>query len=88
MDVLPLPLAFLKAFISDGWPLVVSPFQRELLAEQRAKWQKILLQAFRESKMILANTSMKDYRLNLYPYLCLLKDGEYVDIMIQVKLQA
>lgn len=70
---------------SDGWPLVVSTFQRELLADQRAQWQKILLQAFRDSKMILANTSTKDYRLNLYPYLCLLKDGEYVDIMIQVK---
>ncbi|XP_071343586.1 DNA-directed RNA polymerase, mitochondrial [Trachinotus anak] len=56
---------------------------RELLAEQRAQWQKILLQALRESKMILANTNTKDYRLNLYPYLCLLEDREYVDIMIQ-----
>uniref|UniRef100_A0AAQ5X638 DNA-directed RNA polymerase n=1 Tax=Amphiprion ocellaris TaxID=80972 RepID=A0AAQ5X638_AMPOC len=55
----------------------------ELLAEQRAQWQKILLQALRESKMILANTNTKDYRLNLYPYLCLLEDREYVDIMIQ-----
>lgn len=59
-------------------------FQRELLADQRAQWQKILLQALRESKMIQANTNTKDYRLNLYPYLCLLKDSEYVDIMIQV----
>ncbi|XP_070687928.1 DNA-directed RNA polymerase, mitochondrial [Pempheris klunzingeri] len=56
---------------------------RELLADQRAQWQKILLQALRESKMILANTSTKDYRLNLYPYLCLMEDREYVDIMIQ-----
>ncbi|XP_023265435.1 DNA-directed RNA polymerase, mitochondrial [Seriola lalandi dorsalis] len=56
---------------------------RELLAEQRAQWQKILLQALRESKTILANTNTKDYRLNLYPYLCLLEDREYVDIMIQ-----
>ena len=59
-------------------------FQRELLAEHRAQWQKILLQALRESKVILANTSTKDYKLNLYPYLCLLEDREYVDIMIQV----
>lgn len=59
-------------------------FQRKLLADQRAQWQKILLQALRESKMILANTNKKEYRLNLYPYLCLLKDSEYVDIMIQV----
>uniref|UniRef100_A0A3Q3N908 DNA-directed RNA polymerase n=1 Tax=Mastacembelus armatus TaxID=205130 RepID=A0A3Q3N908_9TELE len=56
---------------------------RELLTEQRARWQKILLQALRESKMILAKTNTKDYRLNLYPYLCLLEDREYVDIMLQ-----
>ncbi|XP_032381991.1 DNA-directed RNA polymerase, mitochondrial isoform X1 [Etheostoma spectabile] len=56
---------------------------RELLADQRAQWQKILLQALRESKRILANTNTKDYRLNLYPYLCVLEDREYVDIMIQ-----
>ncbi|KAM4549447.1 DNA-directed RNA polymerase, mitochondrial isoform 2-T2 [Odontesthes bonariensis] len=56
---------------------------RELLAEHRAQWQKILLQALREGKMILANTSTKDYKLNLYPHLCLLEDREYVDIMIQ-----
>ncbi|XP_031724133.1 DNA-directed RNA polymerase, mitochondrial isoform X3 [Anarrhichthys ocellatus] len=56
---------------------------RELLADQRAQWQKILLQALRDSKMILANTNTKDYRLNLYPYLCVLEEREYVDIMIQ-----
>ncbi|KAL6107719.1 polrmt [Pungitius sinensis] len=56
---------------------------RKLLADHRAQWQKILLQALRESKRILANTNTKDYRLNLYPYLCVLEDGEYVDIMIQ-----
>uniref|UniRef100_I3J2B8 DNA-directed RNA polymerase n=1 Tax=Oreochromis niloticus TaxID=8128 RepID=I3J2B8_ORENI len=56
---------------------------RELLAEQRIQWQKILLQALRESKMILAKSNTRDYRLNLYPYLCLLEDKEYVDIMIQ-----
>ncbi|KAF7655790.1 hypothetical protein LDENG_00050760 [Lucifuga dentata] len=56
---------------------------RELLVEQRTQWQKTLLQALRESKMILANTNIKDYRLNLCPYLCLLEDREYIDIMIQ-----
>ncbi|XP_040896207.1 DNA-directed RNA polymerase, mitochondrial isoform X2 [Toxotes jaculatrix] len=56
---------------------------RELLAEQRAQWQRSLLQALRESKMIMANSSTRDYKLNLYPYLCLLEDREYVDIMIQ-----
>lgn len=64
---------------------MVLSFQRELLAEQHAQWKKILLQALKESKMILANSSIKDYRLNLYPYLCLLEDREYVDIMMQVK---
>lgn len=34
--------------------------------------------------MILANTNTKESQLNVYPYLCLLKDGEYADIMIQV----
>ncbi|CAJ1060263.1 DNA-directed RNA polymerase%2C mitochondrial [Xyrichtys novacula] len=56
---------------------------RELLADQRAQWQKILPQAFRESKMILTKTHIRNYKLNLYPYLCLLEDWEYVDIMIQ-----
>lgn len=56
---------------------------RRLLAEQRSQWRTILLQALRESKMILASTNTKDYKLNLYPYLCLLEDSEYVDIMIQ-----
>uniref|UniRef100_A0A672YW69 DNA-directed RNA polymerase n=1 Tax=Sphaeramia orbicularis TaxID=375764 RepID=A0A672YW69_9TELE len=62
---------------------VLLSFQREMLAEQRAHWRKTLLQALRDSKMILANTNTKDYKLNLYPYLCLLEDNEYVDIMIQ-----
>ncbi|XP_024859792.1 DNA-directed RNA polymerase, mitochondrial isoform X2 [Kryptolebias marmoratus] len=56
---------------------------RALLAEQQAQWQKVLLQALGESKMILAKSNTKDHRLNLYPYLCLLEDREYVDIMIQ-----
>ncbi|KAM4738485.1 DNA-directed RNA polymerase, mitochondrial [Anableps anableps] len=56
---------------------------RELLAEQREQWQKVLLQALRENKMILNKTNTKNYKLNLYPYLCLLEDKEYVDIMIQ-----
>ncbi|XP_051928758.1 DNA-directed RNA polymerase, mitochondrial isoform X1 [Hippocampus zosterae] len=56
---------------------------RALLLEQRAQWRKALLQAFRECKMILGKTSSKDFKLNLYPYLCLLEDKVYVDIMIQ-----
>lgn len=56
---------------------------RKELSELRAQWHKTLLQAFKENKRILSNTNSKDYRLNLYPYLCLLKDSEYVDIMVQ-----
>uniref|UniRef100_A0AAV2L0R0 DNA-directed RNA polymerase n=1 Tax=Knipowitschia caucasica TaxID=637954 RepID=A0AAV2L0R0_KNICA len=56
---------------------------RKLLSEQRTLWHKTLVQAFKESKLILSNTNSKDYRLNLYPYLCLLDDSEYADIMVQ-----
>ncbi|KAF3834971.1 hypothetical protein F7725_027529, partial [Dissostichus mawsoni] len=56
---------------------------RKLLADQRVLWHKSLLQALRESKKILANTNTVVYKPNLYPYLCVLEDKEYVDIMIQ-----
>ncbi|XP_072294231.1 DNA-directed RNA polymerase, mitochondrial [Eucyclogobius newberryi] len=56
---------------------------RKLLSELRTHWHKTLLQALKENKMILANTNSRDYRLNLYPYLCLLDDSDYVDIMVQ-----
>ncbi|XP_059197973.1 DNA-directed RNA polymerase, mitochondrial [Centropristis striata] len=56
---------------------------RELLEEQRAQWRKVLLQALKESKMILAKANNKVHRLNLYPLLCVLEDREYVDIMLQ-----
>lgn len=57
-------------------------FQRGLLADQRAKWHKAMLHALRESKLTLAKT--KEHHVNVYPYLCLLKDDEYVHIMMQV----
>lgn len=50
----------------------------------KAQWEEILLQALKETKMILAKTKSRDYKHNLYPYLCLLENREYVDIMIQV----
>lgn len=59
-------------------------FQRKLLADQRVLWHQSLLLALRESKKILAITNTADYKHNLYPYLCVLKDKDYVDIMIQV----
>ncbi|MGH0160467.1 UNVERIFIED_CONTAM: hypothetical protein FKN15_039259, partial [Acipenser sinensis] len=56
---------------------------RELLAQLRSHWHQSLLQAFRESKMHLGSSGRKSWRMNLYPYLCLLEDKEYVDIMLQ-----
>ncbi|XP_041061026.1 DNA-directed RNA polymerase, mitochondrial isoform X1 [Carcharodon carcharias] len=56
---------------------------RNRLTDLRAKWQKSLLQAFREFKLHLAGDKSCSWRMNLYPYLCLLDDKEYVDIMIQ-----
>nr|XP_033937151.1 DNA-directed RNA polymerase, mitochondrial [Pseudochaenichthys georgianus] len=56
---------------------------RKLLADQRVLWHQSLLLALRESKKILAITNTADYKHNLYPYLCVLKDKDYVDIMIQ-----
>uniref|UniRef100_A0A8C5D5J6 DNA-directed RNA polymerase n=1 Tax=Gouania willdenowi TaxID=441366 RepID=A0A8C5D5J6_GOUWI len=60
----------------------VTKHMRKLLAAQRTNWHKVLLQALKERKMIMS-TNVRDYRLNLYPYLCLLEDREYVDIMMQ-----
>ncbi|XP_062888758.1 DNA-directed RNA polymerase, mitochondrial [Mobula hypostoma] len=56
---------------------------RKRLAGLRAKWQKHLLWAFRESKFHLADDGSSPWKMNLYPFLCLLDDKEYVDIMLQ-----
>uniref|UniRef100_UPI00398F7099 DNA-directed RNA polymerase, mitochondrial isoform X2 n=1 Tax=Pristiophorus japonicus TaxID=55135 RepID=UPI00398F7099 len=56
---------------------------RKRLVDLRAKWQKSLLQAFRECKFHLAGDRSCSWRMNLYPYLCLLDEEEYVDIMVQ-----
>ncbi|XP_048470095.1 DNA-directed RNA polymerase, mitochondrial isoform X2 [Rhincodon typus] len=56
---------------------------RNRLADLRAKWKKSLLQAFRECKFHLAGDRSCSWKMNLYPYLCLLDDKEYVDIMVQ-----
>ncbi|GCC30583.1 hypothetical protein chiPu_0009034 [Chiloscyllium punctatum] len=56
---------------------------RNRVADLRAKWHKSLLQAFREFKFHLAGDRSCSWKMNLYPYLCLLDDKEYVDIMIQ-----
>uniref|UniRef100_A0A4W5PZP8 DNA-directed RNA polymerase n=1 Tax=Hucho hucho TaxID=62062 RepID=A0A4W5PZP8_9TELE len=58
-------------------------FQRDLLAVQRLVWHKALVGALRESRMILSSGTQKAVKLSLYPYLCLLDEKDYVDIMIQ-----
>ncbi|XP_038240169.1 DNA-directed RNA polymerase, mitochondrial isoform X2 [Dermochelys coriacea] len=55
---------------------------RELLTMLRSKWRKSLLQTLRESKIHMKNR--KSWQMSLYPYLCLLEDEDYVDIMLQI----
>lgn len=54
---------------------------RELLAALRSEWRGSLLRTLRESKAHMAQR--KSQQMSLYPYLCLLEDTEYVDIMLQ-----
>ncbi|KAH1174492.1 DNA-directed RNA polymerase, mitochondrial [Mauremys mutica] len=54
---------------------------RELLTALRSEWRKSLLHTLRESKIHMANR--RSWHMSLYPYLCLLEDEEYVDIMLQ-----
>uniref|UniRef100_A0A4W3HZ33 DNA-directed RNA polymerase n=1 Tax=Callorhinchus milii TaxID=7868 RepID=A0A4W3HZ33_CALMI len=56
---------------------------RRRLADLRSKWRKSLLQAFRDCKLLLAGDPRQSWKMNIYPYLCLLDDKEYVDIMLQ-----
>ncbi|XP_036442362.1 DNA-directed RNA polymerase, mitochondrial [Colossoma macropomum] len=56
---------------------------RKLLAEQRAHWQKNLLQALRDSKLILGKSKLRNWKTDIYPFLCILRDEDYVNIMLQ-----
>ncbi|XP_053321215.1 DNA-directed RNA polymerase, mitochondrial [Spea bombifrons] len=56
---------------------------RALLDTLRSQWEKSLLLAFRDSKKHLEAISRKIRKINLYPYLCLLDDEQYVQIMMQ-----
>lgn len=58
--------------------------QRELLATQRKHWEKVLLQALKDKKQILASNSQRTWSTCIYPYMCILDDQEYVNIMLQV----
>ncbi|XP_042335589.1 DNA-directed RNA polymerase, mitochondrial isoform X2 [Sceloporus undulatus] len=54
---------------------------RALLVTLRSRWRASLLQSLRESKLHL--DLKKTGQLNLYPFLCVLKDEEYVDILMR-----
>ncbi|NXV61108.1 RPOM protein, partial [Molothrus ater] len=57
---------------------------RELLGTLRSQWRDAILQALQSSKRSMARPKrMSKYNV-LYPYLCLLPDEEYVDIMLQI----
>ncbi|KAA0712220.1 DNA-directed RNA polymerase, mitochondrial [Triplophysa tibetana] len=56
---------------------------RELLATQRTHWEKVLLQALKDKKQILASNSQRTWSTCIYPYMCILDDQEYVNIMLQ-----
>ncbi|XP_067272004.1 DNA-directed RNA polymerase, mitochondrial [Pseudorasbora parva] len=56
---------------------------RELLATQRKHWEKALLQALREKKRTLSNNSQRSLSTCIYPFLCILEDQDYVNIMLQ-----
>lgn len=58
--------------------------KRELLSTQKKHWEKALLQALKEKKRILSNNSQRSWSTCIYPYLCILDDQDYVNIMLQV----
>ncbi|XP_053155711.1 DNA-directed RNA polymerase, mitochondrial [Hemicordylus capensis] len=55
---------------------------RKLLATLRSRWQAALLQHLRESKLHM--DQKKSGQLSLYPFLCVLEDKEYVDILMGI----
>ncbi|NXF24066.1 RPOM protein, partial [Rhodinocichla rosea] len=57
---------------------------RELLGTLRSQWRDAILQALQNSKRSMARPKRLSKYNVLYPYLCLLPDKEYVDIMLQI----
>ncbi|KAM8940293.1 DNA-directed RNA polymerase, mitochondrial [Pelodytes ibericus] len=56
---------------------------RALLGSLRTQWEKDLQQALQHSKKHLEEMSRKIRRISLYPYLCVLGEDEYVQIMME-----
>ncbi|KFQ46686.1 hypothetical protein N333_04446, partial [Nestor notabilis] len=57
---------------------------RELLATLRSQWHDSVLQALQKSKHSMSKLKTASKYNVLYPYLCLLPEEEYVDIMLQM----
>ncbi|XP_068276665.1 DNA-directed RNA polymerase, mitochondrial [Nyctibius grandis] len=57
---------------------------RKLLATLRSQWRDSILQALQKSKHNMSKLKTRSRYNTLYPYLCLLPDEEYVDIMLQI----
>ncbi|XP_038627743.1 DNA-directed RNA polymerase, mitochondrial [Tachyglossus aculeatus] len=69
--------------VEEAKPLTDRTVQaRELLTALRQEWKKSLLTTLRQTKTYMASTSQAN-QFNLYPYLCLLKDTQYVDTMME-----
>ncbi|NWQ85876.1 RPOM protein, partial [Burhinus bistriatus] len=57
---------------------------RKLLATLRSRWHDSILKALQKSKHRMSKLKTASGYNILYPYLCLLPDEEYVDIMLQI----
>uniref|UniRef100_A0A8C9FCU2 DNA-directed RNA polymerase n=1 Tax=Pavo cristatus TaxID=9049 RepID=A0A8C9FCU2_PAVCR len=57
---------------------------RQQLASFRSQWRGAILQALQKSKHNMSQVKTMSGHSVLYPYLCLLPDEEYVDIMMQI----
>ncbi|KAM9174522.1 DNA-directed RNA polymerase, mitochondrial isoform 3-T3 [Mergus octosetaceus] len=57
---------------------------RRQLAALRAQWRGAILQALQKAKHNMSQKRTMSGYNGLYPYLCLLPDEEYVDIMMQI----
>ncbi|XP_037679719.1 DNA-directed RNA polymerase, mitochondrial [Choloepus didactylus] len=70
--------------VEKAQPLTAEVLQaRKTLKNLRARWEVALSQALQEAKADLALTS-RHGRPTLYPYLCLLSEREYVQLLVQV----
>lgn len=64
--------------------MVTAPLpQRKTLKALRLKWEVELLRVLRETKAMMGSQAYEG-QPTLYPFLCLLSEGEFVSIMMQV----